>query len=389
MNCSQQNAKPKILIVDDDADFCAITALGLKELGYDVVTALSACDALDIMRTNKPDLVLMDIALEEQFDGIQVAEQIRSDFGTAVVYLTGHTDNFIVRHAKTTEPFGYVVKPVELVELKAAIEVALHNSRAESELKNLNRRLEEANRKLRDFAHVVSHDLKAPLRGIRRLTEWIAADCANVLTPDGRKHVQQIAERVDRMYSFIDKTLEYSSVEDKDEDKNIVDLGELVNSVIETIDVPENVTITIENQLPAYECNETRIAQVFQNILGNAVKYIDKPQGQIKIGCVEEGAFWKFSVNDNGPGIEKKYFDKVFELFKTLVPPDKGGGTGIGLATVKKIVEMYGGSVWLESEPGKGSTFFFSLPKRETTSENEKSEAMATAIKQAGKSNDI
>jgi signal transduction histidine kinase len=381
MDYSQQNAKPKILLVDDEADFCAITSLGLKNIGYDVVTALSASDALNIMRTNKPDLVLMDIALEEQFDGIQVAEQIRSDFGTGVIYLTGHTDNFIVRHAKTTEPFGYVVKPVELGELKAAIEVALYKAKTEGELKNLNERLEEANQKLHDFAHVVSHDLKTPLRGIRRLTELIAADCANILTPDGRKHVQQITERVDRMYSFIDKILEYSSVEDKDEDKSMVDLGELVNSVIETIDAPEKVTITIENQLPVYECNETRIVQVFQNLLGNAVKYIDKPQGQIRVGCVEEESFWKFSVEDNGPGIEKKHFDKVFELFKTLVPPDKGGGTGIGLATVKKIVEMYGGSVWLDSEPGKGSTFFFSLPKREATSENEKNTATATAKK--------
>ena len=139
MNYSQQNARPKILLVDDEADFCAITALGLKKLGYDVVTALSACDALDIVRTNRPDLVLMDIALEEQFDGIQVAEQIHSDFGTAVIYLTGHTDNFIVRHAKITEPFGYIVKPVELGELKAAIEVALYKAKTESELKNLNR----------------------------------------------------------------------------------------------------------------------------------------------------------------------------------------------------------------------------------------------------------
>ena len=133
--------------------------------------------------------------------------------------------------------------------------------------------------------------------------------------------------------------------------------------------------------MPVYECNETRIAQVFQNLLGNAVKYTDKPRGQIRVGCVEEESFWKFSVKDNGPGIEKKYFDKVFELFKTLVPPDKGGGTGIGLATVKRIVEMYGGSVWLDSEPGKGSTFFFSLPKREATSENEKSTATAAARK--------
>ena len=379
----KQNVRPKILLVDNEADFCAITAIGLKKLGYDVVTALNSCDALEIMRTNRPDLVLMDVSLDGQFDGIQTAEQIRSDFGTAVIYLTGHTDDFIVRQAKITEPFGYVVKPVELLELKAAIEVSLNKAKTESELKNLNRRLEEANQKLHDFAHIVSHDLKTPLRGIRRLTEWIAMDCANILTPDKSKYIQQITERVDRMYSLIDKILEYSCVEDKDEHKSSVDLGKLVNSVTEMIDSPENVTITIENQLPVYECNETRIAQVFQNLLGNAIKYIDKPQGQIRVGCVEEESFWKFSVKDNGPGIEKKYFDKVFELFKTLVPPEKGGGTGIGLATVKKIVEMYGGSVWLESELGKGSTFYFSLPKRETRRENEKNTVTATAIKQA------
>ena len=381
MKDSQQNARPKILLVDDEADFCAITALGLKKLGYDVVTALSACDALDIMRTNRPDLVLMDISLEGQFDGIQAAEQIRSDFDTAVIYLTCHADDFIVRHAKIAEPFGYIVKPVELGELKATIDVVLYKAKTESEMRNLNRRLEEANQKLHDFAHVVSHDLKAPLRGVRRLTEWIARDCGGRVTPDESKHIQQITERVDRMYSLIDRILEYSSVEDKDEDKSMVDLGKLVNSVIEMIDCPENVTITIENQLPVCECNETRIAQVFQNLLGNAVKYIDKPEGRIRVGCIKEEFFWKFSVNDNGPGIEKKHFDKVFELFKTLVPPDKGGGTGIGLATVKKIVEMYGGSIWLESELGNGSTFYFTLPKREATSENEKSTATATARK--------
>ena len=259
MNDSQQNARPKILLVDDEADFCAITALGLKKLGYDVVTALSACDALNIMRTNKPDLVLMDIALEEQFDGIQVAEQIRSDFDTAVIYLTGHTDNFIVRHAKITEPFGYLVKPVKLEELKAAIETALYKAKTESELKNLNRRLEEANQKLHDFAYVVSHDLKTPLRGIRRLTEWIARDCADILTPDGTKHVRQIIERVDRMYSFIDKILEYSSVEDKDENKSMVDLGELVNSVIEIIDCPGE-TLLLLLKINCLFMNATKLA---------------------------------------------------------------------------------------------------------------------------------
>ena len=100
-------------------------------------------------------------------------------------------------------------------------------------------------------------------------------------------------------------------------------------------------------------------------LIFNAVKYIDKPAGKIRIACVEENSFWKFSVADNGPGVEEKYFEKIFEMFQRLAAQDAGESSGIGLSTVKKIVEMYGGKVWVESEIGKGSTFFFTLPKQE------------------------
>jgi light-regulated signal transduction histidine kinase (bacteriophytochrome) len=93
---------------------------------------------------------------------------------------------------------------------------------------------------------------------------------------------------------------------------------------------------------------------------------MDKPQGQIKVGCVEENGFWRFNVTDNGPGIEKKYFEKIFQIFQTLASRDDFESTGIGLTVVKKIVELYGGRVWVESKPGEGSTFFFTLPKQET-----------------------
>jgi signal transduction histidine kinase len=92
---------------------------------------------------------------------------------------------------------------------------------------------------------------------------------------------------------------------------------------------------------------------------------MDKPKGQVKVGCIEENGFWKFSVADNGPGVEKKYFEKIFEMFQTLLPRDEFEATGIGLSIVKKIVELYGGSVWVESEFGKGSVFFFTLPNQE------------------------
>jgi signal transduction histidine kinase len=112
--------------------------------------------------------------------------------------------------------------------------------------------------------------------------------------------------------------------------------------------------------------------QVFQNLLGNAVKYMDKPNGQIKVGCVEDHSFWKFSVSDNGPGIEEKHFEKIFQIFQTLSPREDSESTGVGLTIIKKIVELYGGKIWVESTVGKGSTFFFTLPKQKMGVKNAK-----------------
>ena len=115
--------------------------------------------------------------------------------------------------------------------------------------------------------------------------------------------------------------------------------------------------------MPTVLAERLRLKQILQNLLSNAVKYIDKPKGLIKIGCTEENNFWKFSVADNGCGINEKYFERIFEIFQTLVPRDKKESTGIGLTIVRKIVELYGGKVWLTSKIDEGSTFFFTLPK--------------------------
>jgi signal transduction histidine kinase len=137
----------------------------------------------------------------------------------------------------------------------------------------------------------------------------------------------------------------------------------VIREVIELIAPPENVTIEIEAPMPTLFAEPTRIQQIFQNLLSNAIKYMDKPRGEIRIACSDEGDQWKFRVNDNGPGIESRHFDKIFQLFQTLAPRDRIESTGVGLALVKKIVELYGGRIWLESQPGEGSTFFFTLPK--------------------------
>ena len=149
-------------------------------------------------------------------------------------------------------------------------------------------------------------------------------------------------------------------------------LNELVKEVVDMKAALENIAIAVENELPTIECEETRIAQVFQNLLSNVVKYIDKPQGKVKIGCVEENGFWKFSVADNGPGIEEKHFDRIFQMFQTLSRRDEFESTGVGLALVKKSIELYGGSVWVEPKVGEGTTFFFKLSKQKMAVNNEK-----------------
>jgi PAS domain S-box-containing protein len=237
-----------------------------------------------------------------------------------------------------------------------------HNTQSQQE--QLLRQVADANEELSHFAYVISHDLKAPLRGIRLLADWLCADYGDQLGSEAQENLQLLQSRVERMHGLIDGVLQYSRVGRIHEDKVDLDLNELLPTIVDTVAPPEHVTVTVEGPLPTIECEQTRITQVFQNLITNAVKYMDKPEGQVVVGCQDAGDCWQFSVADNGPGIEEKYFDRIFKIFQTLVPRDEFESTGVGLTLVKKIVELYGGRVWVESELGKGSTFCFTLPKQ-------------------------
>ena len=237
---------------------------------------------------------------------------------------------------------------------------------AEQRQNQLLEQLEKVNKELKDFAYIVSHDLKAPLRGIKTLAGWMLNDYADKMDEDGREQLKLLSSRVDRMHGLIEGILQYSRVGRMEEEEQVeVDLNHLLTDIIDMLAPPENITITVENKLPVIECEQTRITQVFQNLLSNAIKYMDKPEGWIKIGCIEECGCWKFSISDNGPGIEEKYFDKIFQIFQTLSPRDEYESTGIGLTVIKKIIELYGGRIWVESKIGEGSTFFLTFPTKE------------------------
>lgn len=235
---------------------------------------------------------------------------------------------------------------------------------AEEKAQQLLQELTSANEELTNFAYVVSHDLKAPLRGIGSLADWLAHDYADKFNDEGKEHMRLLINRVHRMGALIDGILQYSRVGRIKEAVVPVQLDQLIAEVIDLLAVPAHIKVTVMPGMPVVSGEPTRIQQLFHNLVSNAVKYMDKPQGEIEVGWADEGSQWRFHVRDNGPGIAERHFERIFQLFQTLAPRDRVESTGVGLALVKKIVEMYQGRVWLESELGKGTTFYFTLPKK-------------------------
>jgi light-regulated signal transduction histidine kinase (bacteriophytochrome) len=232
-----------------------------------------------------------------------------------------------------------------------------------SERKKVEEQIERANKELKDFAYIVSHDLKAPLRGITSLATWIKQDYSNKLDDDGNENIDLIISRVQRMSNLIEGILRYSKIGRIEEQISRINTNDLVINIIDSINPPNNIKISIDGKLPEIYCEEVTLEQVFQNLINNAIKFMDKPDGRIVISCEENEQFWLFKVEDNGPGIEKKHQDKIFHIFQTLNARDEIESTGIGLTIVKKIIENYKGKIWFDSEIGKGTVFCFTIPK--------------------------
>lgn len=223
--------------------------------------------------------------------------------------------------------------------------------------------IRRSNEELTNFAYVVSHDLKAPLRGIASLADWLSTDYADKFDEAGKRQMQLLINRVHRMSGLIDGILQYARVGRVREAQVEVDLTRLVQDVIDLLAPPTHIKVSVDTVLPTIKSEPARIQQVFQNLLSNAIQYMDKPHGEVRVRCDAERQFWRFSIIDNGVGIEERHFERIFQLFQTLAPRDRIESTGVGLALVKKIVEMYGGTVSVSSRPGEGSSFSFTLPK--------------------------
>ncbi|MGY6274238.1 sensor histidine kinase [Methylomonas sp. MgM2] len=245
----------------------------------------------------------------------------------------------------------------------AAIYDISPRKRLETEQKKMIRELEVVNEELKNFAYVVSHDLKAPLRAIGSLADWISADQKDRLDKEGQEHLALLIQRVRRLDALIDGVLRYSRIGRIHEAVTEIDLNGLMDEVVDSLAPPPHVSVSYLPNLPTIVAERVSVKQILQNLIANAIRYIDKPEGRVEIDCIDQPCNWQLSVSDNGPGIESRHFERIFHLFQTLHTRDRIESTGVGLSIVKKIVDQYGGEVWLESTVGQGSTFYVTVPK--------------------------
>jgi signal transduction histidine kinase len=224
--------------------------------------------------------------------------------------------------------------------------------------------LERKNKELDQFAHIVSHDMKAPLRGIANVISWIEEDHDAELTPRIRDYLNLIKGRVVRAENLIGGILTYARVGKETRAVEPVDINALIDEVMEDIPVPHKFRLVKTTALPVIEAEKLPLFQVFTNLVSNAVKYNDKPECIVKIGHQESGDHYSFIVEDNGPGIESSYHEKIFVIFQTLQERDSFESTGVGLAIVKKILDERGESITVRSTPGAGSAFSFTWHKQ-------------------------
>jgi PAS domain S-box-containing protein len=223
--------------------------------------------------------------------------------------------------------------------------------------------LEERNRELDQFAYVTSHDLKAPLRAIANLSEWIEDDLAGTLPPENQRQMELLRGRVCRMESLIDGLLQYSRVGRTQVETETVSVQTLLTEVVDSIDPPDTFTLTIGEGMPTLPAKSLLLRQVFANLIGNAIKHHPRSDGQVSITVQDQGACYEFAISDDGRGIAPEHHEKIFDIFHTLEARDTKESTGIGLSIVKKIVETEGGSIRVDSQIGAGTTFRFTWMK--------------------------
>jgi len=315
----------------------------------------------------------MDIMLPGKMDGIETATYLNK-LNIPVIYSSAYTEDNIIKRAKKTNPLGYIVKPIRFENAKIAIEMALYKNKMRKRLnKEIIERqhafseLQKLNEELQHFTFGASHDLQEPLRTIMCFSQLIQEKHASKTYQDIPELTKFIIDAAGRMQDLIDSLLIYSGLSFKEKPFEWVNSKLIIDSAISNlmITVQEtNVNFHIDNALPEIFGDKTQLIVLFQNLFSNAIKYCTEDSPSIHVSSENFEDHWCFAIKDNGIGIDTKYQDYIFKLFKRLHQTGTYKGSGLGLVICKKIVSRHGGEIWFESQPGKGTTFYFTISKK-------------------------
>jgi signal transduction histidine kinase len=265
---------------------------------------------------------------------------------------------------------------------------------ARTQLERVNKQLSQrtdalsrSNEELQQFAYALSHDLQTPLRNIGTLTALLVRRNSEILDKDSKEYAQLIVTGVQRMESMIKGLLDYTTAAVDIQDRAVSNSNTVLEQVLHNLRYlidTESAVITFD-ELPIVQANDDRLAQVFSNLITNAIKYRGSRKPKVHVTATDNGTEWIFKVKDNGIGIDMQHADEIFVLFKRLHSSEQYDGSGIGLAVCKTVIERFGGQIWVESEPGKGSTFFFTIPKVTAASSKPPGQAVREPLVQSRK----
>lgn len=338
--------------------------MGLLEVDNDDVVLfanqsfsdMSGYSLLDLLGNNASNLLMDENERQiiEEKNSIRT-EGISDSYEITTKTKTGETKHWLVSGAPNYNLNGELIGSIG-IHLDITKQKTL-----EIQKEQLLKRLEKQNEQLNEYAQIVSHDLKSPLRSIHSLISWIKEDNEKEFSDETLQYLNMIEGKVEKMDHLIHGILTYSKVDTEDTINEAIDLNDVINNCIKIIHIPENTKVIIDNTLPIVKADKFRMQQLFQNIISNAVNYIDKPEGLVSVGHLEDAKSYTFYIKDNGPGIAKENQEKIFKIFQSFTNHESS--TGIGLSIVKRIVDNYKGTISIESELTKGTTFYIKMPK--------------------------
>jgi len=356
----------KILLVDDRPENLISLESMLENGNRTIIKANSGNEALKVALEDEIALILLDVQMPDM-DGFEVARLLKENSRTkdiSIIFVTALSkDEKFTIQGYEEGAVDYLHKPLDYNIVLAKVNVFERLFLQQKELKAANDKLQRTNKQLDEFVYVVSHDLKAPLRGLASLATFLEEELGANPRQEAIDILNMMKSRTGRLQGLIDGILHYSRMGNVTESKETFSTKELVISIIDLLSPPSNVRFEVADSLPEVTAEKIKLHEVFQNLISNSIKYNNKDNSVIKIEFQEFPTYFEFSVIDNGIGIKEEHQSKIFGIFQTLVPKDKVESTGIGLTIVKKIVEQQGGEVIVTSKFGEGSCFKFKWMK--------------------------